>query len=79
MKLLTVDEVSRLLQAKPSTIYEWAETSKIPHLKVNGLLRFSEDDISRWLRDCQKMPAGSYNMPAGRRPRKGGKIPDGPV
>ena len=44
-KLLTVKEVSEMLCAKPATVYAWAEQGMIPHLKLNGLLRFLEDDI----------------------------------
>jgi len=72
MKLISVKEVSVILGAKPSTIYQWAETGQIPSFKINGLLRFSEDDIMKWVLTCKNTSAEVYNMPTGRRPRKGG-------
>jgi excisionase family DNA binding protein len=73
MNILTVKDISKLLRASPSTIYSWAEQGLIPSLKINGLLRFSESEITTWLRDCQKQPVEGYNIYAGRRPRKGGQ------
>ncbi len=72
MKLLTVREVSKILQTKPKTVYQWAELGQIPYLKLNGSLRFDLDDILAWIKQCKKESQSSYNMPAGRRPRKGG-------
>lgn len=74
MKLLTVNDVASILSAKPSTIYSWAEQGIIPSFKLNGLLRFSEEDVMAWIADCQKKPVEGYNILAGRRPRKGGQI-----
>ena len=48
-KLLTIDQVSALLQVKESTIYSWTHTRKIPFVKVNGALRFKERAISKWI------------------------------
>ena len=74
MNILTVKDISRLLKASPSTVYAWAEQGLIPSFKINGLLRFSEDEITIWLRSCQKQPVEEYNSLAGRGPRKGGQI-----
>ena len=72
MKLLTVKNVADLIQAKPSTIYQWAEQGSIPCFKLNGILRFSEEEILTWIKDCKRIPAGHYNTFAGSKPRKGG-------
>lgn len=72
MRLLTVKDVSEMIQAKPATIYQWAETGVIPCFKINGLLRFSEDDILTWIKNCKKESCLGYNPLADRRPRKGG-------
>lgn len=72
MKLIGVKEVSAILGAKSSTIYQWAETGQIPSFKLNGLLRFSEEDIEKWVLACKNTSVEVYNMPTGRRPRKGG-------
>jgi excisionase family DNA binding protein len=74
MKLLTVNDVASILKARPSTIYSWAEQGIIPCFKLNGLLRFSEEEVMAWIVDCQKKPVEEYNTFAGRRPRKGGQI-----
>jgi excisionase family DNA binding protein len=71
MNLLTVKEVAALLKIKTSTVYAWAEQRVIPSYKINGALRFSEEDIKAWLDAC-KLPAEEYNAFTGKRPRKGG-------
>jgi len=71
MKLLTVKQVADLINAKPSTIYAWAEQGIIPNFKLNGLLRFSEADIFAWIINCKKTPVESYNKITSRSPRKG--------
>lgn len=74
MKLLTVKEISELLQAKPSTIYAWAEQGIIPAIKINGLLRFDEGDILVWIEGLKKEPHSCYTpYTQARGPRKGGK------
>ncbi len=74
MKLLTVRELSEILQAKPSTIYQWAEQQIIPCIKLNGLLRFAEDDVMAWIEKHKKGPQSCYNpITQARGPRKGGK------
>jgi excisionase family DNA binding protein len=73
-KLLTVKDIASILNARPSTIYSWAEQGLIPCFKLNGLLRFSEAEVMAWIVGCQKKPAEEYNILAGRRPRKGGQI-----
>jgi len=71
MKLLTVKDIASILNAKPSTIYAWAEQGLMPSFKLNGLLRFDESEFRQWLESCKKQ---SYTCDAGRRPRKGGQI-----
>jgi excisionase family DNA binding protein len=71
MKILTVRQVSELLQAKQSTVYAWAEQRLMPSFKINGLLRFDQDDIIRWLKDC-KRPERCYNSSIQAGARKGG-------
>ena len=71
MKLLTVKEVSEIINAKPSTIYAWAESGTLPCYKIGGLLRFSEDDIMASIKSSKKDPLQQYNMTADERPKKG--------
>jgi excisionase family DNA binding protein len=54
MNILTVKEVAKILKAKPSTIYSWAEQRIIPSIKIHGLLRFDEADILAWIKNQKK-------------------------
>ncbi len=69
MNLLTVKDVAQLLKVKSATVYAWAEQRKIPCYKLNGALRFQEEDILTWVSTC-KQSAEAYNSHAGRRPRR---------
>lgn len=60
MNIITVKEVANILKIKPTTVYAWAEQRVIPSYKMNGSLRFSEDDIKAWLAAC-KQPVEEYN------------------
>jgi excisionase family DNA binding protein len=74
MKILTVNQVAELIQAKPSTVYAWAEQSRIPSIKINGLRRFIESEILTWLDNLAKGRAGCYNdYIQARSSRKGGR------
>ncbi len=57
MTLLTVKDMATRLQVKEKTIYAWASQGKIPSVKINGVIRFDEQEIERWLQACQ-MPVG---------------------
>ena len=73
MRILNCKQVAELIQAKPSTIYGWAEQGFIPSFKINGLLRFEESEITQWIQEC-KRPERCYNgtIQAGG-PKRGGK------
>jgi excisionase family DNA binding protein len=74
MKLITIKEVSELLNVKPSTVYQWAELGQIPCFKLNGCLRFDIEDIMKWLRSCKRNVESSYNpLIQTRGPGKGDK------
>ena len=47
--MLTISQVSNLLNIKPSTLYAWVSQGKIPHVKIHGLIRFQSEDIQQWL------------------------------
>ncbi len=51
--LLTPNQVAGLLNCKPSSVYSWANTGKIPAYKVNGLLRFDPVEIEKWIKDSR--------------------------
>jgi len=55
-RLLTIDQVSELLQIKKSTLYSWTFTRKIPFVKINGALRFKEKAINNWIEGQEQEP-----------------------
>lgn len=72
-KLMTVKELSELLNVKEKTIYQWAELEQIPSLKLNGSLRFDFDDIMSWIKSCKKAADSGYNsVTQVGRPKSGG-------
>ena len=50
MKLMDVSQLSNLLKVKPNTIYDWVHKKRIPYYKLEGCLRFNEDEILKWLK-----------------------------
>ncbi|MFC1769593.1 helix-turn-helix domain-containing protein [Nitrospirota bacterium] len=74
MRLLTVKDMSQHLCVKEKTLYQWAELEQIPHIKLNGCLRFDLTDIEAWVEESKKTPVSGYNpLTQARGPRKGGK------
>jgi excisionase family DNA binding protein len=73
MKLLTVKNVSTMLGVKEKTLYQWVEMGQIPHVKINGCVRFDSDDIQAWIDDCKKKAQSSYNPFTRLEARKGGR------
>ena len=53
-RLLTIAQVSEILQVKKNTIYSWTFTRRIPFVKINGALRFKEKVISNWINAQEK-------------------------
>jgi excisionase family DNA binding protein len=72
LELLTVQEISRILKAKPKTVYQWAELGQIPCVKLNGCLRFDLKDIQEWIGSCKRQVGSGYNPLAKLEARKGG-------
>ena len=57
---MTIAQLSHDLQIKRSTLYAWVSQRKVPFLKVNGCIRFRQDEIDAWLeslRSEQPKPA----------------------
>jgi excisionase family DNA binding protein len=73
LKLLTIKEIADILSVKEKTLYQWAELGQIPCIKLNGVLRFSADDIGEWITSCKKAVTSSYNPLTKLEARKGGK------
>lgn len=48
-RLLTVDDVARLLNIRKSSVYAMTSARRLPYLKIGNLVRFSIPDIETWL------------------------------
>jgi len=46
---LKVSEVAKLLQMSKSSVYKYAETGKIPSIKIGSNLRFTEPQLKDFL------------------------------
>jgi excisionase family DNA binding protein len=51
---LTVSDVAATLQMSKTSIYKLAESGKLPSIKIGSSLRFTENQISRFLSNCSK-------------------------
>jgi excisionase family DNA binding protein len=49
MELLNVRDAATLLGIQPGTLYRWATTRKIPHVKVGDRLLFDRHTLQQWL------------------------------
>jgi excisionase family DNA binding protein len=52
-QFLTANQVAELINCKPTTVYAWANSGKIPSFKLNGLLRFDQTEIEEWIRQSK--------------------------
>ena len=44
-QLLTVQQLSSMMNIHRNTVYRWKDEGIIPHIRVNGLIRFRQQDI----------------------------------
>lgn len=51
--LLTPKDLALMFKVSIASIYRLIESRKIPFYKVGGSLRFSKDDISKYLREAR--------------------------
>ena len=66
MRLLTIAELSELLNVTVKSIYDLVYTKTIPYTKIGNRLRFREDLINTWIESRTHIPIGSrimYNTP----------------
>jgi len=50
-RFVGVSELSEYLSVKENTIYSWVNQRKIPHIKINGLVRFDLNRIDEWINE----------------------------
>jgi len=61
-KLLTIQQLSELIQVSRSTLYEWTHISFIPHYKFPSGVRFRESEVERWLKRRRTEGRLSYKI-----------------
>ncbi len=64
-KLLTAEQVAKLLCCSPKTVYSWAELGIVPSIKFGvgrkSLLRFDEQEILAWIQAWKEKTRAMYN------------------
>ncbi len=64
-QLLTARQLAELLGFAAGTVVDWAETGKVPALKVGGRLRFRLSEVEAWLETCRvERDVSSRNAPS---------------
>jgi len=53
--LLTVRQVAQLLGVCPATVYKWASTGVLPHVRIVNVIRIRADDVCVLL-SAQQLP-----------------------
>lgn len=67
--LMTADEVSEYLRLTKQTIYAWVSDESIPHLKLNGEIRFRRAALDAWME-----PNGNRLEASREKTRQCGKV-----
>ena len=69
-EVLTVKEVSDLLQIHETTVYKMIREGKIPAFKIGSDWRFSTDLIMRWMAE-HSLPSREFDIgPTPRGPKR---------
>ena len=50
MKLLTINQLSEIINVKKKTLYDWTYKGQLPYIKLGRLLRFDLAEIETWLK-----------------------------
>lgn len=67
--LLTIGDVSVMLNIPIKTLRQWVYRGQIPNLKLNGVVRFSPQIIEEWIAQ-QERAAGGLELPKGSKSAK---------
>ena len=61
-RLLTIKDISGLLQVSQALVYKWVHFGFIPYIKIGSLIRFKESEISKWIKKRQKSGRESLRL-----------------
>lgn len=56
--LYSVKEAAKLLQVSTSTLYKYAERREIGYVKIGAALRFSEENLEKFVAERTSEPDG---------------------
>ena len=51
MELLKPKDVAKQLGVAPITIYKWCERGILPHFRLQGCIRFSQEDLDAFVKE----------------------------
>lgn len=54
--LMDIRQVAAYLQINDATAYNWAQTGKLPGIKIGRIWRFRREDIEAWLDENMQGP-----------------------
>jgi excisionase family DNA binding protein len=52
--LVTAAQVAKKLNVTVQTVYRYAKTGALPHYGFGGAIRFSEEDVAKFLKAAKK-------------------------
>ncbi len=62
-KLLTINEVSELLQIPKGSLYNLVHEGRIPYIKIGGgRLRFRESTLEKWVESLERKERHRINV-----------------
>ena len=60
-RMFTVNELSNVINIKKGTLYFWASTRYIPHIKLGRKLLFDSVEIEKWMEEHKKQPMKEWD------------------
>ena len=56
-ELLGINDVSRILKIRESTLRAWVFQRRIPVVRIGRLVRFKRSELERWIRNEHRQEA----------------------
>ena len=78
-RLLVAQEVAAFLRIRLSTVYAWVHAGKIPSGRLNGVIRFRENEILAWVAAQFTAPTPVGAPPPRSRPTSRPRAPGRPA
>ena len=54
--LMDIKQVAAYLQINEATAYNWAQSGKLPGIKIGRIWRFRREDVEAWLDENMRGP-----------------------